>query len=305
MDQTLTASSNIRVKVLVGVLCALGTICIWASWISVTRLGATMGLSVFDITFLRFGVAGVLLLPVILKRGFAFKQLGLIPFIILIVGAGASYALVAASAVNFAPASHAGVLIAGVMPLFVALISMFFLKETFNKQRKLGYCFILIGLITIVGLSSLLAKTSYFIGHILMLTASFMWSSYTSVLRHSKLDALHGAAIVSVCSFLLFTPIYFYLNGLTILQLPMDAVLIQAGFQGVVATILALYLFGKAIAILGASRGAAFGALVPVFAAFIAIPVLGEWPSLIDWVGIFMVTLGVYLASGAGFARAN
>ena len=28
-------------------------------------------------------------------------------------------------------------------------------------------------------------------------------------------------------------------------------------------------------------------------------------PTLIDWVGIFMVTLGVYLASGAGFARAN
>ena len=96
MDQTLVSSSNVRVKVLVGVLCALGTICIWASWISVTRLGVITSLSVSDITFLRFGVAGILLFPVIMKRGFDFKKLGAIQFIIIVSGAGASYTLVAA-----------------------------------------------------------------------------------------------------------------------------------------------------------------------------------------------------------------
>ena len=305
MDQTLVSSNNVRVKVLVGVLCALGTICIWASWISVTRLGVITSLSVSDITFLRFGVAGILLFPVIMKRGFGFKKLGAIQFIIIVSGAGATYTLVAASAVSFAPASHAGVLIAGVMPLFVALLSAIFLKEKFNRQRKTGYCLILFGLIMIAGVSSLLAEKSYFIGHALMLIASFMWASYTSVLRHSQLEALHAVAIVSVSSFILYTPFYLYLNGLNILDSPIEDVLIQACFQGIVATIVALYLFGKAISLLGASKGASFGALVPVFAALIAIPVLNEWPTYIDWIGIFVVTLGVYLASGSRLRRVN
>jgi drug/metabolite transporter (DMT)-like permease len=69
-------------------------------------------------------------------------------------------------------------------------------------------------------------------------------------------------------------------------------------FQGIVATILSLYLFGKAVSILGASAGAAFGALVPAMAALLAIPILGEAPSPSDWGGILAVSLGVYLASG-------
>ncbi|WP_438464417.1 DMT family transporter [Marinomonas sp. PE14-40] len=305
MDQTFLSQSNVKVKTLVGILCALGTICIWASWMAVTRLGVTTNLSVLDITFLRFGVAGVLLFPVIIKHGFGFKKLGVIQYIILVLGAGASYTLVAASGLAFAPASHAGVLIPGVMPLFVALLSAFFFKETFNKQRKTGYSMILIGLFIIAGVSSLLTETSYLLGHALMLTASLMWASYTIVLRHSQLEALHAVAIVSVCSFLLYLPFYFYLNGLSILDISVGTLLIQAIFQGVIATILALYLFGKAISLLGASKGASFGALVPVFAALIAIPVLNEWPTYIDWIGILVVTLGVYLASGSRLRRVN
>ena len=48
----------------------------------------------------------------------------------------------------------------------------------------------------------------------------------------------------------------------------------------------------------GASGGAAFGALVPALSALFAIPLLGEWPDGIDWVGIGLIFLDVYLASG-------
>jgi drug/metabolite transporter (DMT)-like permease len=69
-------------------------------------------------------------------------------------------------------------------------------------------------------------------------------------------------------------------------------------FQGVVVTIVSLVLYGRAIAILGASGGAAFGALVPALSALIAIPLLREWPSDPDWVGIVLISTGVYLTSG-------
>jgi hypothetical protein len=55
-----------------------------------------------------------------------------------------------------------------------------------------------------------------------------------------------------------------------------------------------LLLYGRAVAILGASGGAAFGALVPALSALIAIPLLREWPSDAEWAGIALISAGVY-----------
>jgi drug/metabolite transporter (DMT)-like permease len=35
--------------------------------------------------------------------------------------------------------------------------------------------------------------------------------------------------------------------------------------------------------------------------ALLGIPVLGEWPSALDWTAIALISLGVYAASGAPF----
>jgi drug/metabolite transporter (DMT)-like permease len=73
----------------------------------------------------------------------------------------------------------------------------------------------------------------------------------------------------------------------------------QALYQGVVTAVVSLALFGRSITLLGASKAAAFVALVPVIAALTAIPALGELPTSIDWLAIGMIAAGVYLASGA------
>ena len=70
-------------------------------------------------------------------------------------------------------------------------------------------------------------------------------------------------------------------------------------------TIVSLLLYGRAVAILGASGGAAFGALVPALSALLAIPLLDEWPNKTDWVGIVLVSAGVYLASGGPLPGQN
>jgi hypothetical protein len=65
-------------------------------------------------------------------------------------------------------------------------------------------------------------------------------------------------------------------------------------FQGDLVTIVSLFLYGRAVAILGASGGAVFGALVPALSARVAIPLLDEWPNETDWVGIVLISAGVY-----------
>jgi drug/metabolite transporter (DMT)-like permease len=96
----------------------------------------------------------------------------------------------------------------------------------------------------------------------------------------------------------IYLPVYLALFGTRLARLSFADLAIQAVFQGVLVTIISIVLYARAVAILGASRGAAFGALVPVLSALFAIPLLGERPSETDWLGIALISAGVYLASG-------
>jgi drug/metabolite transporter (DMT)-like permease len=117
-------------------------------------------------------------------------------------------------------------------------------------------------------------------------------------MRRAKLDPLHAAALVSTGSLVIYLPIYLAMYGRRLAQIPLADITVQAMFQGVLVTIVSLLLYGRAVAILGASGGASFGALVPALSALIAIPRLREWPSDSDWVGIALISTGVYLTSG-------
>jgi drug/metabolite transporter (DMT)-like permease len=64
-----------------------------------------------------------------------------------------------------------------------------------------------------------------------------------------------------------------------------------------------LVLFGRAVALLGASAAGAFIALGPVIATLLAIPILNEWPTADDWIGIAVINVRVYLASGGPLPR--
>jgi drug/metabolite transporter (DMT)-like permease len=66
-----TGSAYLR-GALFGVAAAL----IWASWSAVTRLAVTTSLDARDIAALRFGVVGLLLAPIVLRRGLARDRLG-------------------------------------------------------------------------------------------------------------------------------------------------------------------------------------------------------------------------------------
>ena len=68
--------------------------------------------------------------------------------------------------------------------------------------------------------------------------------------------------------------------------------------QGLLTAVFSYVIYGRAISILGASSGAAFAATCPAMTALMAIPILGEWPSSVDWVAIALISVGVYVVSG-------
>ncbi len=280
-----------------GAAFGLAAVSIWASWSVITRLAVTTSLDAWDIAALRFGVAGVLLSPVLLRRGLARDRLGWLGLVAIIAGLGAPYALVAAGGLHFAPARDQGALNPGCMPLFVALIAAIVLGETISTPRKLGLSLTLSGAVIIVAWSAAWSN-SRTLGDALFLFAAFLSACGTVVMQQAKLEPLHAAALVSTGSLVIYLPIYLALYGTRLAQLQLAEITVQAIFQGVLVTIVALFLYGRVVAILGASRGAAFGALVPALSGVFAIPLLGEWPNATDWVGIVLISGGAYLASG-------
>ena len=280
-----------------GALYGLAAVSIWAGNIVVAGLGLRSNLTPWDITAIRFGVAGLLLLPCLLRVGVAFDRLGWIGLAALVLG-GAPTVVFANYGLVFAPADHAGALFPGVMPLMVALLAAVILKEPFTPQKRVGFALIVTGVVGIVWGTGGSIGTTQNVGHLLFLGSAFSWACYTVAMRRARLDGLHAAAISAVGSLLIYVPPYVFLAGASILEASPGAIALQALVQGLLTAIVSYVLYGRAVSILGASSGAAFAALCPAMTALMAIPILGEWPSTLDWLAIVVISLGVYVVSG-------
>lgn len=285
-----------------GALCGLAAVSIWSGWIVVARLGLRTSLTPWDIAALRFGVAGLLMLPYVLRHGLAIDRLGWSGLAAIVLG-GAAPVLLANSGLMFAPAAHAGALFPGVMPLLVALLAAVLLNEAFTTVKMIGFALILPGVFAIAWVSGGEFGSRQNVGHGLFLGAGLAWAFYTVAMRKARLDGLHAAAISAAGSMILYLPVYIALPGTSLATAPWRDVALQAVVQGVLTAIVSLLLYGRAVGILGASSGAAFAALCPAMTAVLGIPILGEWPTAPDWAAIGLISAGVYIVSGGPLPR--
>jgi drug/metabolite transporter (DMT)-like permease len=287
---------------LLGAAWGLFAISIWVGWILLTRYGVTTSLSPYDITALRFATAGLLLAPVVYQRGFGVHSVGLKTWLVIVSGAGVPYVLISSSGLLFAPAAHAGALIPGTMPLWAALLAMFFLKEKMSGTRTFGLLLMPVGIAIFVGAGLTDFASGNWRGHLLFLAAAMCWASFTVAMRaagQSGFTPLHAAAVVSVVSAVIYLPVYVLFLPHRIMDAPISAVVAQTIYQGIFVSIISLFAYARAVSILGASLGSSFASLVPVLAMLTAIPLLGEWPKTSDYIGIAAITFGVFLSSGA------
>ena len=279
--------------------CALGllAVAIWSGWLVITRLAVTSTLTAEDLAALRFGSAGLILLPIVWRRGFALDRLGWRGLALVVLCAGVPYVLLASHGLKLATAAEAGVLIPGTIPLFVALISIFTVRERIGRVALTGLGLITAGVMLIVMPALLAAAGWQLAGYGICLLSAVLWAVYTIEARRVGLDALHATAIITVLSAVIYLPIYLMLPGRSLWEASWAEFWVQLVYQGPLTGIVALLAYTRSVALLGATRASAFTALLPLSALVLAIPVVGEWPDLRTGIGAVLAALGVLLAT--------
>ena len=280
-----------------GSLYGIASVSIWASWILAVRLGIRTSLSPGDLTAIRFAVAGLILLPYLLKKGLAIDRLGWLGLAAILLG-GALTVLVSYGGLVFAPAAHAASLFTALIPLYVAILAAVVLGESFTVAKRVGLALVVIGALGIVWGAGGTIGSRQNIGHAMFISAGLLFAGYTVAMQKARLDGLHAAAIAAVGSLIAFVPIYAIVSSAHLFSAPWPDLVLQAFVHGILCAVISLVLWGRAIRLLGASNGSAFAALAPAITAILAIPLLGEWPTTTDCIAMLLISGGVYIASG-------
>jgi drug/metabolite transporter (DMT)-like permease len=285
-------------SLVLGVVCGTAAAFCWAAGFVAARHGILAGLAPADIALHRFAWAGLVLLPGALANGFA--EVGAIGWgraLALTVVAGPLQALISYLGFTLVPLGHGVVIQPAASALAGLMLAVLALREPTTAQRMLGAAAIVIGLslfgaeaVTTIGRHGLL-------GDFLFLVAGIAWGVFGVLLRYWRIAGTRAAIVICVLALLLYAPAHGLIWGYdSLLAAGWTENLVQALAQGVLAGVLAIYLFARAVTLLGASRASIFPALVPAFGIVLGYLALGEVPSIYQLAGLAMVALGFRLA---------
>lgn len=300
------ASLVTDVNLMRGLLTGLVAASIGALYTVFARWGIARGMDAADMTLLRFGVAGLVTLPVL---GLALKRdaRGLLvrwrSWLAVALLAGPLFGLLMFSALQWAPAAHAAVFPFTAMSVMGTLMSAVFLGDRLTLRKAGGIAVVVAGLVVLSGLDIRSMTGRALWGDVLFIAAGTLWAGFGIVMRKHRIDPLLATAIISFFALVTYVPTYLATVGIHRLLAVAPTVLwTEALVQGLIAGAGTLFTYSKMVALLGPARAAVFPALAPGIAAFLAWPVLGHVPTGIEAAGLLIAVTGLLItvtASGS------
>lgn len=282
-----------------GFACGAGAALVWGVQSVVSRQSVADGLTAADVTILRFLAAGLVLLPFALKRlrPFPVGRLGWRRALILTALIGPSYSAILVGGAHFAPALHSSVISPGLIPVCTALFAWWVLGERASKARLTGLSVIVLGvaLFSVEALGNTPTRAGAWIGDLLFVSIAVLWATFGLLARRWGADAIEVTMATCLLSVPLL-PVMALVMPVNLAQVPLQAIALQALYQGVIVGAAALFLYAQAIAILGAGRAALFLPLVPVVTALSGYLLLGERASATEIAGMALAIAGMVIA---------
>lgn len=282
-----------------GILVGLCAASIGALYTVFARLGIAQGMTPWDLTFLRFAVAGVLTLPILayaLVKDGAAMQAQWKQWLAIALLAGPLFGLLMFGALYFAPPSHAAVFPFTAMSVMGMIMAAVFLGDRITLRKASGIAIVIAGLVVLAGLNAASFKGLAFVGDVLFVAAGTMWAGFGVILRRYRLDPIRATAVISFFALMTYVPIYLWTTGIGQLSAIHPPLFwIEVLVQGVVAGGGTLFTYAKMVSLLGPARAALFPALAPALAALMAWPVLDHIPGPAELIGLLLAITGLVI----------
>lgn len=262
---------------------------------------ALRSMGVVTSVFLRFAIAALVLLVVLLARERRWRHL--VPReVVLVVGLGllgiTVYNTMFTAGLARVEASRAA-LIVPTSPAITALLAALFLRERLSGVRAAGIVLCILGAVWVLvrGDPAGLAAFELGSGELLLIACIFIWSAYT-LLGSVALSSLSPLALTTYVMAAGSVPLAFaaWAERDLLAQVTWQS-WAALGYLALFGTVLPFLWYYEGVRALGAARASQFINLVPPLAVAESILILGEaWnPALL--VGGALVVAGLYLTN--------
>ena len=284
---------TIKFDKVTGLLAGLTVVMIWSGWIIISKWGISRSLTVWDVTGIRFLTAGSIVLIYALLSKTSIKALFTPRIILCSLCCGSFYVCASLIGLLMSDAANTGVIINGSLPIMCAAIVFVWKKVRLNNAQYVGVFLILLAnvlLFTSTGGATLSAL-------FWLLIAAFAIAFYSVSMKVWGLNLKTVMIAVPLINALFFTPIWILLPS-HISVAPIDEILLQGVYQGIVVSIIALFCMTYSINKLGAVSASTIMALVPIVSVLLAMVFLEQLMTLQMLISIIVCSVGIACYSG-------
>lgn len=285
----------------VGITALVATVILWSTFAITIRAIGTSSLTTLDVAILRFTVPVVLLAPWSLRAFRAVRrERPAVRWVLL--SAGLPHFLLVALGGHLTSAALVGLVVPGTVPMFVALIAFAMWRRRVSAARTAALVAIALGVALSAAESVSTAMTK---GILVLLIGGFVWAIYTLGLRETTLrpvDVVLYVGGLSSISAVLLAVTHVLPSHLVSGTARLHDILLFTLLQGVGTGVLSTVAFATAVRELGSGIASASGAVSPVIAAIVAVPILGEElrPQLIAPLALIALGVGLFNLLGDG-----
>jgi drug/metabolite transporter (DMT)-like permease len=278
-----------------GYACAVAVLFVWAGFLILSRLSTRQAMTPWDVAALRY--AGAFLGAVPLAMAFGWPRIPLARQAALLALAAFGFPIMAYVAFGFAPASHGGVMLPGMLPFLTAALGAAFLGEAWGRRRLVSLAVVAAGMM-LLAFDTFGAHPGAWRGDLLFLGGSSCWAVYTLLVRRWRIPALTATLSLGLWAAPIYLPVWWLALPSGLGQVGTGPILTQLVYQGIFAVLLAGFLFTRAVVAIGAPTTTAITALVPGMAALAAWPLLDEPLGLAGLAGVVLASVGMVLGVG-------
>ena len=275
----------------------------WAGNFVVGKIAFIENVPPFSLTFFRWLLVWIILIPFTYKEFFKLRRVILDNFLLLLLLGLTSVGLFNSfiyNALNFTQVINAS-LFNAVIPVAIILFGLLFKLEKTNKYQILGLFISILGILSIITKLDLgiLLTLSFNKGDILMIGAVITWGIYSAFLKKRKFEVSLLTLVHILCTFGLITLIPQFLfefsQGKTIVI--NDHLIYSLIYLAIFPSIGSYYCWAGAVSIIGANRAGIFLSLIPLFSTILAMIFFDEKFLFFHFIGSVLIILGLLLSN--------